>query len=102
VFCLASIEEGLAMVQPMAMACGLPVICTTNTGGADIVREGRDGFILPIRDVGALKEKILYFYEHPEACRTMGESALKRVQAGFSWADYAGKMIAAYQEILSP
>lgn len=102
VFCLASIEEGLAMVQPMAMACGLPVICTTNTGGADIVREGRDGFILPIRDVGALKEKILYFYEHPEACRTMGESALRRVQAGFSWADYAGKMIAAYQKILSP
>jgi len=101
VLCLASIEEGLAMVQPMAMACGLPVICTTNTGGADIVREGRDGFILPIRDVDAIKEKILYFYEHPEACRTMGESALRRVQAGFSWADYAQKMIAAYQKIIS-
>ena len=102
VFCLASIEEGLAMVQPMAMACGLPVICTANTGGADIVREGRDGFILPIRDVEAIKEKILYFYEHPEACRTMGASARKRVQAGYSWADYARKMIAAYENILRP
>ena len=100
VFCLASIEEGLAMVQPMAMACGLPVICTTNTGGADIVREGRDGFIVPIRDVDALKEKILYFYEHPDACRAMGESARLRVQAGFSWADYGNKMIAAYQKLL--
>jgi len=101
VFCLASIEEGLAMVQPMAMACGLPVICTTNTGGADIVRDGLDGFIVPIRDVEALKEKILYFYEHPEAGRNMGESARRRVQAGFSWADYGHKMIAAYQRILS-
>ena len=101
VFCLASIEEGLAMVQPMAMACGLPVICTTNTGGADIVRDGRDGFILPIRDVEALKEKILYFYENPGACRSMGESARRRVQSGFAWTDHGHKMIAAYQKILS-
>jgi len=77
------------------------VICTTNTGGGDIIREGRDGFIVPIRDVEAIKEKILYFYENPEACRTMGESARRRVQAGFSWADHAHKMIAAYQKILN-
>lgn len=101
VFCLASVEEGLAMVQAQAMACGLPVICTTNTGGADLVRDGLDGFILPIRDVTAIKEKILYFYENPEACRVMGESARRRVQAGFSWSDYGNKMIAAYQKILS-
>jgi glycosyltransferase involved in cell wall biosynthesis len=100
VFCLASIEEGLAMVQAQAMACGLPVICTTNTGGADLVREGRDGFILPIRDVGAIKEKILYCYENPGACRDMGESARRRVQAGFSWTDYGNKMIAAYRNLL--
>jgi glycosyltransferase involved in cell wall biosynthesis len=100
VFCLASIEEGLAMVQVQAMACGLPVICTTNTGGADLVREGQDGFILPIRDVDAIKEKILYCYENPEACRSMGASARLRVQDGFSWADYGKKMIAAYRKVL--
>ena len=60
------------MVTVQAMACGLPVICTTNAGAADIIREGRDGFILPIRDVDAIKEKILYFYENPEAVRDMG------------------------------
>ena len=101
VFCLASIEEGLAMVQPMAMACGLPVICTTNTGGADIVREGRDGFIVPIRDVEALKEKIVFFYEHPEEGRRMGEAARERVQTGFTWADHAEKMIAHYRRMLA-
>ena len=100
VFCLASIEEGLAMVQAQAMACGLPVICTTNTGGADLVRDGRDGFILPIRDVTAIKEKILYFYENPEARRDMGESARRRVQAGFTWSDYGDNMIAAYRKLL--
>lgn len=101
IFCLVSVEEGLAMVQAQAMACGLPVICTTNTGGADLVRDGQDGFIVPIRDVTAIKEKILFFYENPGACMNMGESACRRVQAGFSWSDYGHKMIAAYRKLLS-
>lgn len=101
IFCLASIEEGLAMVQAQAMACGLPVICTKNTGGADIVREGQDGFIVPIRDVEALKEKILYCYENPAVCAALGESARQRVQTGFTWSDYGEKMIAAYRKLLN-
>jgi len=77
VFCLASIEEGLAMVQAQAMACGLPVIHTTNTGGGDIVRNGIDGFCVPFRDVEALKEKILFFYSNPiSSVRDMGSEAL--------------------------
>ena len=100
VFCLASIEDGFGMVTVQAMACGLPVICTTNVGAADIVREGQDGFVVPIRDVAALKEKILYFYENPGLCRNMGESARRRVQAGFTWSDYGDKMMAAYRKVL--
>jgi glycosyltransferase involved in cell wall biosynthesis len=100
VFCLASIEEGLAMVQAMAMACALPVICTTNTGGEDIIRDGQDGFIIPIREVTAIKEKILYFYENRDLCRAMGESARRRVQSGFTWTDYGNKMISHYRNIL--
>jgi glycosyltransferase involved in cell wall biosynthesis len=102
VFALPSIEEGLAMVQPQAMACGLPVICTTNTGGEDIVRNGIDGFVIPIRDVEALKEKILWMYEHPEERKRMGESAKARVNSGFTWKDYGDKMIAEFQRVLRP
>jgi alpha-maltose-1-phosphate synthase len=36
VFALASREEGLALVQPQALASGLPLVCTTRTGGADL------------------------------------------------------------------
>lgn len=96
-FCLPSIEEGMAMVQAQAMACGLPVICTTNTGGADILRNGQEGFIIPIRDVESLKEKILYLYENREVCSQMGYSALERVRSGFTWADYANKILDEYR-----
>jgi glycosyltransferase involved in cell wall biosynthesis len=100
VLCLASIEEGLAMVQPQAMACGLPVICTTNTGGEDIVCDGQDGFVVPIRDVEALKEKILFFYENPDASKEMGYSAQQRVKSNFTWADYGNRIVGEYRRIL--
>jgi glycosyltransferase involved in cell wall biosynthesis len=101
VYCLNSIEDGFGMTLVQAMACGLPVITTTNTGAADAVRDGRGGFIIPIREVAALKEKILYFYENPEACRSMGEAARQRVQTGFTWADYGDKIIAHYRRVLA-
>ncbi len=100
VFAMMSIEEGLAMVQPQAMACGLPIICTTNTGGEDIVRDGKDGFIIPIRDTEKLKEKLVYFYENPEIRATMGKSAKERVSSGFTWDDYGLRMIGEYERIM--
>ena len=101
VFVMPSIEEGLALVIPQAMACGLPVICTTNTGGEDIVRDGKDGFMIPTHDIEVLKEKILFMYEHPETCREMGQSAKRRVSEGFTWDDYGEKMVHEYMRILS-
>ena len=100
VFAMMSIEEGLALVQPQAMACGLPVIATTNTGAEDIVREGKDGFIIPIRDIAALKEKLVYLYEHPDVREAMSRSAKERVSSGFTWDDYGNKMVAEYEKIL--
>jgi glycosyltransferase involved in cell wall biosynthesis len=101
VFVIMSVEEGLAMVQPQAMAAGLPVICTTNTGGEDLLREGIDGFVIPIRDVEALKDKLLYLYENPEICRAMGESAHERIKHGYSWDDYGARIIENYERIVA-
>jgi starch synthase len=36
IFVLASREEGLAMVQSQALVCGLPIVCTKDTGGRDL------------------------------------------------------------------
>src|SRR3989344_2797682 len=99
VFVMPSIEEGFGMVQLQAMACGLPVIHTPNTGGEDVVREGIDGFVIPIRNVEALKSRLTYFHDNPEICRKMGESAMQRVSSGFTWNDYGEKLFTKYKEI---
>jgi glycosyltransferase involved in cell wall biosynthesis len=100
VFAICSIQEGMARVQPQAMACGLPLICTTNTGGDDLIEEGKEGFIIPIRDVRALKERILYLYEHPDICYEMGQAAKRKARQGFTWDDYGEKTMQEYKRIL--
>ena len=50
VMILPSLEEGLALVLGEAMACGCPLICSENCGGSDLMSDGREGFVVPIRD----------------------------------------------------
>lgn len=101
VFVLNSIEDGFGMVIIQAMACGLPVIATENTGGPDIVRDGKDGFIIPIRNVEKLKEKLSCLYNNKEILKQMGQSAKERAGERFTWDDYGEKMVKAYENIIS-
>ncbi len=101
VFVIMSIQEGLAMVQPQAMACGLPLICTTNTGGEDLItKDGEEGFVINIRDVEALKEKLLYLYHNPDVCHEMGQKAKRKVSKGFTWDDYGNRYVELLKKIV--
>ena len=100
VFITCSIEEGLSMVQLQAMSCGLPIICTPNSGGDEIIEDGKDGYILPIRDIEKLKKKILYLYNNQSICFEMGVRAQKKVKDSFSWELYGKNVISTYQNLL--
>ncbi len=97
-FVCPSIEEGSALVTYEAMACGLPVIATVNSGS--LVRDGQEGFLIPIRDVEALSEKIAFLYENEEKRREMGKAARERMH-GYTWDDYGDNLVKAYEKILS-
>jgi glycosyltransferase involved in cell wall biosynthesis len=101
VFVMASIQEGLALVQAQAMACGLPVISTTNTGAESLFTDGQEGFIVPIRDPGAIRDKILYLYEHPDVRDAMAHAARDRVQHLGGWGDYGSRMLSVYEDARS-
>lgn len=100
VFVLNSIHDGFGMVIIQAMASGLPVIATQNTGGPDIIEEGKTGFIIPIRDVQKLKERLVFLYENEKIRAEMGKQAAKRAASGFSWDDYGNNIVKAYEGLL--
>ncbi len=88
VFVLPSIEEGLAMVQGEALACGCPVIATTNTGGEDLFDDGVEGFIVPIRDAGSITDRLTQLADNPILRDQMGNAAVTRMKSLGGWDSY--------------
>lgn len=79
VFVFPSLTEGFGRVTLEAMACGIPVITTENARG--IVEDGKTGFVVPIRDANAIREKLEYLYQHQDVAQEMGREARRAVEA---------------------
>jgi len=87
VFVLPSLVDGFGLVLLEAMSCGIPVITTTNTAGPDIITDGIEGFIVPIRDVEALKEKMEWCYQNSQELSAMKIEARKTAEY-YTWGKY--------------
>jgi len=96
VFVLPSLQDGFGMVVYEAAACGIPIIVTENVGAT--IRDGQDGFVVPIRDAEALARKLTYLYEHPRERIAMGRAARDYVQQ-FTWENYHRELVNHYGTI---
>lgn len=94
VFVLPSIEEGLAMVQGEALACGCPVIASEHTGGSNLFNEGEAGYIIPIRDSTALAGRLQLLADDPALRETLRAGALRTVGQVGGWDTYGENMVA--------
>ena len=90
VFLLPSICEGSAVATYEALACGVPVITTPNTGS--IVRNNIDGYIVPIRDVDAIVSKLELLISQPKLLKQINTEALKISEFG-SLASYQTRLL---------
>jgi glycosyltransferase involved in cell wall biosynthesis len=100
VFVLPTIEDGYAKVISESMACGVPVIATTNCGSQDIINDAVDGFIIPIRSAEAIVEKIDYLYKNKEFLSQMSESAYRKSQLNLTSDEYGKKVISKYLNLI--
>ena len=88
------------MVQAQAMACGLPVICTTNTGGSEIVDDDISGYIIPIRNIEIMKDKIKILYNNRVKLEAMSKCAHVKANSELSWEKYGDRMLKIYRELM--
>jgi glycosyltransferase involved in cell wall biosynthesis len=96
VFVLPSLSEGSANVCYEAMAAGLPVITTPNAGS--VVRDGVEGFIVPIRSWEAIVGAIQRIRSNPVLLRDMSSAVLTRAKQ-FSWSKYEEEVVAAIRRL---
>lgn len=101
VMVLPSLEEGLALVQAQALACGCPVIGTTNSGAEDLFVDGVEGFIVPIRDPDAITSRLQLFLDKPGLRQEMSRAALRRVEQLGGWDSYGTQMFEVFESLLS-
>ncbi len=87
-FVLPSIEDGFGVVIGQAMACGCPALTSTNTGGPDIITDGVDGFIVPVRAVAAMTDRMEQLAGDPALQQRMSAAALERVKHLGGWQAY--------------
>jgi alpha-maltose-1-phosphate synthase len=101
VMVLPSIEEGLALVQAQAMACGCPLISSVNTGGEDLFEDGVEGFLVPIRSPEAIHDRLSQLANDPALQQRMSAAALARVQSLGGWAAYGENYTAFLQNLIA-
>jgi glycosyltransferase involved in cell wall biosynthesis len=99
VLVLASVEEGLSLVQAQAMACGVPVIATENTGAEDLFTDGGEGFIVPARSPEATREKLEWMMDNAAARERMADAAFERVKSLGGWDRYGARVEQVYEEL---
>lgn len=101
VMVMPSVQEGLALVQAEALACGCPVIGTVNTGAEDLFTDRVEGFVVPIRDVDALVARMQALADNPRLQRRMSTAALARVSDLGGWSTYGENVAALMEELVA-
>jgi starch synthase len=100
VLVLPSVEDAFGLVIGQALACGTPVIATTNTGGPDVIDEGRSGLIIPPGDSRALRDALTRLHDDPALLAAMRTEARRGVEAARGWGQYGERMVDVFSRAL--
>ncbi|MFH1421706.1 MAG: glycosyltransferase family 4 protein [Planctomycetota bacterium] len=98
-FVMPTLYDPFANVHLEALACGLPVITTSQAGGAELIQCGKNGFVIPSHThVKELSEKILMLL-NPNVRKKMSIAATKSVK-DYSLESNARNVVALYEQVL--
>lgn len=100
VFVLPSLVEGFGQVLLEAMSAGLPVITTPHTCAPDLVQNGREGWIVPVRSAEAIAERLAWCADHRADVAAMGEAAAALAERT-PWSGFRSGIVNAYRKMLT-
>ncbi|NOU35151.1 MAG: glycosyltransferase family 4 protein [Kiritimatiellaceae bacterium] len=99
VYVLPSLLEGFVRSGLEAMASGLPLIITEETGLTDVCSDGAEGWVIPARNTDQLAERLVWCRANPDAVRVAGERAFMKMQ-GRSFDSYGARCAAIARAII--
>ena len=93
-------DAGLAASTAEAMACGLPVIITDFGDNRKWVEDGKNGFIIPLKDPQALASKIVFLLQNRETRQKFGQASRKIIEERNNREKEMAKMAELYRELV--
>lgn len=101
-FVLPSLEEGFARVLSEAMAAGLPILASYESGATTMVQDGVEGIIIRSREPQHIAAAMLRVAEDSALSQKMGAAARKRGAISNTWQDYGDRLLEEYRRRLNP
>jgi len=101
VLVLPSIREGLSRVILESMGYGIPPIATDSGGPTEEIENGKEGFIVPVRDAKAIADKILELYANPQIRKSMSIECRKTIKNKMSIQISIDKYIRFFEILLT-
>lgn len=98
---LPSRNESFGMVVPEALAAGLPVLVSDRVGAADLVREGKTGWVVPAGNAAALAKRMSWCTGHHEMLWAM-KSDCRHAAETITWPAYHSRLTELMQTLLEP
>jgi glycosyltransferase involved in cell wall biosynthesis len=100
IFATSTTWEGMPNTVLEAMACGLPIVSTQASGLHELVQDGVNGYLVPIKDSDALSEALALLIDNGYERRRMGRQSRKLVEQQFAWDQIAAQYVQVYGQVL--
>ena len=101
IVCLPSYREGLPKSLLEAASCGRPIITYDVPGCREIVLNGVNGILVPLKDQNNLLTAIEKLLGDSELCSQMGKAGRELAEKEFSQEKVAAETIKVWQEVLN-
>ena len=101
IFVLPSHFENLPLSMLEAMAYGLCSIVTPVGSIEDVIIDGLNGIVVPVKDSASLTDALRSVLQDEEKRRRMGESARENFLAHYDYKNYRGKLERIYRSVLA-
>lgn len=99
VFVFPSLGDGFGLAILEAMASGLPLIISENTGLSDQITNGLEGYVIPIQNTLAIIEKVEWYCDNKDKIKTMGKKA-RQLALTYTWDNYYKTVVSKIREVL--
>jgi glycosyltransferase involved in cell wall biosynthesis len=98
-FLLPSVFEGTPLTLMEAMHSGMPIVTTNVCGMRDVIEDGRNGLLTPVRTPGAIAAAILRLDSDPSLRESIGRAARAGAMALYTWPQSAKPVWDVYRSL---